>query len=170
MKKIRSLVDFSPELPKVLRNFLIGVYIVMAIAFLSIVVNWVFFPRFVDMMVNAHPDDYRGESPAAQRGVIAGVLVLRTVVAFTWISSLLYLKKLVEESKKATLRTPIIYTVFGTIAYTVLIFQPAFVPVTVMRSVQAAVFFCLLIYILIPGNRRVITNYLQKGEPHHEMV
>ena len=170
MKKIRSLADFSPELPKVLRNFLIGVYIVMAIAFLSIVVNWVFFPRFVDMMVNAHPDDYRGENPAAQRGVIAGVLVLRTVVAFTWISSLLYLKRLVEESKKATLRTLIIYTVFGTIAYTVLIFQPAFVPVTVMRSVQAAVFFCLLIYILIPGNRRVITNYPQKGEPHHEMV
>lgn len=122
--------------------------IVLALSALNVVLCIVSFDEYADAFVSIHRDSFNGiEDVQVERWILRGLLLIRSVVALSWIASFFYLKKMLKKSDGNSSLIMGVYSVLSAIGFGYLVLRAELPSLAVVRSVQAVACLALAGYL-----------------------
>lgn len=128
--------------------FLATIALVLALSALNVVLCIVSFDEYADAFVSIHRDSFNGiEDVQVERWILRGLLLIRSVVALSWIASFFYLKKMLKKSDGNSSLIMGVYSVLSAIGFGYLVLRTELPSLAVVRSVQAVACLALAGYL-----------------------
>ena len=129
-------------------QFLATIALVLALSALNVVLCIVSFDEYADAFVSIHRDSFNGiEDVQVERWILRGLLLIRSVVALSWIVSFFYLRKMLKKSDGNSSLIMGVYSVLSAIGFGYLVHRAELPSLVVVRSVQAVVCLALAGYL-----------------------
>lgn len=140
------------------KNVKIVLYFVVLLLFLSaacIFCSIFFFDDYVTAFIARHPSSFQGDVPTSiSRKIVLGVLLLKLVVALTWITSFLYLKSFLTRNEKYRIPTMLGYGFISLAGFIYLSLHAELHVIAVIRMIQVAVALSMILFLLVDIFRR----------------
>lgn len=135
------------------KNVKIVLYFVVCLLSLSascLLYSIIFFNDYADAFIASHPDSFQGDiSTSISRKIVLGALLLRLVVALTWIASFFYLKKFLIENEKYRIPTMLGYGFISLAGFAYLSLHAELHVLAVIRIVQVIVALVMILFLLV---------------------
>jgi hypothetical protein len=145
--------------PPPLRCFITAMYLVAAVGIVAVACSWIFFTDYADFFIGSHPDSFDGiEGTRTTRIIIAVTLGFRTLTALAVVASARMLDRLVRRPGARLSALVLAVCILGAAGYGYLGTRPALAWLSALRYLQATLFLCPLILILLPSSWRQITD------------
>ncbi len=148
-------------MPKSIKTFLGLTYAIIGLSVLALLLSWIFFQSYSEFYIKTHGSSF-DSLPSQQFKVntVVFILVIRSAFSLGWISSLIYMRRLVRARNRHLLVIISVYAVISFVGYGILVFQNAMLWQTVIRGAQALAGAGLLVLVLSQRARRSIKKYV----------
>lgn len=143
----RSKGEESPDLAR------IGLWfasILLSLSAVALLCSWIFFQRYAETFVASHPSSFEGvDDPGIRNGVILGALIFRTVLAFTWGFSVLYLYRELQRRRGEAGLILMLYAGVCLVSFSYLALHADLPAIAVVRIFQVIISVALLLYFFL---------------------
>lgn len=140
-------------------------YVIIGLSVITVVLSWVLFPQYSKFYIESHVGSF--DSLPSQRfkdNTVIFILAVRSMFAVGWISSLMYMRRLVRACNKHLLAIISVYAVISLFGYGALVFQDSMTWQTIVRAAQALAGAGLVVIVLLPPCRRSMKRYVEVSD------